>query len=605
MPGCNHGRSTRSHAAQSFTCGTLSGIVIFMVAIAGGSAALAAILVSISAGLLALILGARIRTLRRADRIDEMLGAVSCGLIMLGPDEICMATGGILHELLEMPEPWDPTGSTITEILTEFADRGDFGPHIPACTPVDPQFFRSGALQDVYLETPKGRVLSVAATALPKGGWVLTFTDMTEQKEQTRMLARARHELEASEARAKDLAREAAAANAAKSGFLAMMSHEIRTPMNGIIGMTEILRETALDKDQRDYVETIRQSGESLLVIINGLLDFSGIEAGQILLEAAPFDLHAASREVLKLVWPKARERGLDLSLEWQPDLPHFFIGDRVRLRQILLNLVGNAVKFTEKGGVVLHVRRHVRGQSAGGMAAIELTVEDTGIGIAPEDQARVFGEFVRVDRSDSLGLEGTGLGLAITERLINLMGGEIGVVSEPEIGSSFTVRLSLPLAEAPVDERPLPDAGDFAPGTARDRRIAVLMAEDNRTNQMVISAMLRDHPVELTIVENGTDAIHAFRERSFDLVLMDLSMPELDGLSATTAMRGIEAENARPRTPIIALTASALEIDRERCLAADMDDYLSKPVRKAEILKAIRTHLGSARPESVPSTAS
>jgi len=572
-----------------------------MVDIAGGSPALAAILVSISVGLLTLVLGVRIRALRRrADRIDEMLGAVSCGLIMLGPDEICMATGGILHELLEMPASWDPTSSTITDILTEFADRGDFGPHIPACTPVDPQFFRSGALQGVYLETPRGRVLSIAATALPKGGWVLTFTDMTEQKEQTRMLARARRELEASEARAKDLAREAAAANAAKSGFLAMMSHEIRTPMNGIIGMTEILRETSLDKDQRDYVETIRQSGESLLVIINGLLDFSGIEAGHILLEPAPFDLHAASREVLKLVWPKARERGLDLSLEWQPDLPHFFIGDRVRMRQILLNLVGNAVKFTKKGGVVLHVR----GQSAGGMAAIELTVEDTGIGIAPEDQARVFGEFVRVDRSDSPGFEGTGLGLAITERLIDLMGGEIEVVSLPDIGSSFTVRLSLPLAEAPVDGNSLPDAGDFAPGWMRDRRIAVLMAEDNRTNQMVISAMLREHPVELTIVENGTDAIHAFRKQSFDLVLMDLSMPELDGLSATTAMREIEAENARPRTPIIALTASALEIDRERCLAADMDDYLSKPVRKAEILKAIRTHLSPARPGIMASIA-
>lgn len=581
----------RRLAVQSFTCGALWGIVVGVVAIAGGGPAMAAILASVSVGMLAvLILGARIGSLRRrADRVEEMLGAVSAGLIVLRADETCIATGGILHELLEMPEAWDPTGFTITDILTEFADRGDLGPYASSGTPIDPQFFRSGRLQNIYLETPRGRVLSVAVTALPKDGWVLTFTDMTEQKEQTRVLIRAQRELEASESRARDLAREAAAANTAKSGFLAAMSHEIRTPMNGIIGMTEILSETLLDGDQRDHVETIRQSGETLLVIINGILDFSKIEAGRTSLEARAFNLHAAAEEVLKLSWPKARERGLELSLGWQDDLPHFFIGDRVRVRQILLNLIGNAIKFTEKGRVVLHVR----GQCAEGAGAIELAVEDTGIGIAAEDQPRIFGEFVRADSPDMPSLEGTGLGLAITERLVELMGGRITLYSEPGMGSVFTVKLCLPLAEAPSREVSSPVVGCSGLAITGNRRIMVLMAEDNRTNQMVVAGMLRDQPVDLIIVENGSEAICAFRDQRFDLVLMDLSMPEIDGLSATAAIRAAEKETSLPRTPIIALTANALEIDRERCLAADMDDYLSKPVRKAEMLAMIRTHIG------------
>lgn len=606
----------RRLAVQSFICGALWGIVVGMVAVTSGGPAFAALLASISVGLLAvMVLGARMGSLRRrADRLGEMLGAVSGGLIVLDHDEICMATGGILHELLEMPESWDPTGSTITDILTEFTDRGDFGPHIPAWTPVDPYLFRSGALQDIYLETPRGRVLTIAVNKLPKGGWALTFTDMTEQKEQTRMLARARRELEASEARARDLAREAAAANAAKSGFLATMSHEIRTPMNGIIGMTEVLSKTSLSEEQRDHVETIRQSGESLLVIINGILDFSGIEAGSTPLEAAPFDLHAAAEEVIKLVWPKACERGLDLSLNWQSDLPRFYIGDRVRLRQILLNLVGNAVKFTEQGRVVLHVHgdapEDVPGESTddldGGHAvSIQFSVEDTGIGIAPEDQFRVFGEFVRVDRSQARALEGTGLGLAITERLVERMGGAIMLTSEPGVGSTFTLCLSMPLADPLTEEPVAPATPDPILAMPGNHHVAVLMAEDNRTNQLVVSTMLRDHPVDLTIVENGVEAIRAFREQSFDLVLMDLLMPEMDGISTTRAIRAIEARTDRKRTPIVALTASALEADRERCLAAGMDEFLSKPVRKAEILSAISACLEEGRVRSAENATS
>ena len=579
----------RRLAIQSFICGALWGIVVGVAAVAGGGPTMAAMLMAAgTGGLFVLILGSRIGALRRrADRVEEMLGAVSAGLIVLDRDELCIATGGMLHELLEMPASWDPTGCTIAEILTGFADRGDFGPYVPTGTPVDPDLFRTRAIEDIYTETPQGRVLSVTVSELPRGGWVLTYTDMTDQKEQTRMLARARRELEVSEARARQLAREADRASAAKSAFLAAMSHEIRTPMNGIIGMTEILAETGLDAEQRDHVETIRQSGETLLVIINGILDFSKIEAGRMVLESAPFDLRAAAEDLVKLIWPKARERGLALSLDWQPELPRGYVGDRVRLRQVLINLLGNAVKFTSHGRVTMRVR----GRCFEGVGALEITVEDTGIGIEAADLPLIFGEFERVDGSEARRFEGTGLGLAITQRLVALMGGEISVDSEPGIGSTFTVRLRLPLAASrPVAAEPAV-APPLPPADWGDGRLAVLMAEDNRTNQLVVTRMLKGRPIDLTVAGTGAEAVALFRDGAFDLVLMDISMPEMDGLAATAAIRAAEAGTDRPRTPIIALTANALEGDRERCLAADMDDYLSKPIRKAELVGLIHAH--------------
>ena len=579
----------RRLAVQSFVCGALWGIAIGQVAVAGGGPGVAAILMAVGVGALAVvILGARIGSLRRrADRFGNMLDAVSAGLIVLNRDELCVATGGKLHELLGMPESWNPTGRTITEILTELARRGDFGPRLPPCTPVDPDLFRTREIEDIYIETPPGGVLSMAVSDLPDGGWVLTCTDITDQKEQTRMLARARRELEISEARARRLAREADAANAAKSAFLAAMSHEIRTPMNGIIGMTEILSETRLDGEQRGIVGTIRQSGESLLVIINDLLDFSKIEAGRMTLESVPFDLRATAEDVLKLVWPKARARGLELMLDWQPGLPRAYVGDPQRLRQVLINLAGNAVKFTPAGRVAVRVRGHCEGATG----ALEIAVEDTGIGIEAADLPNVFGEFVRVDSSNARPFEGTGLGLAIAQRLTGRMGGEIVARSEPGVGSKFAVLLRLPLASADpvagappvVPVAPVADWGH--------RRLSVLLAEDNRTNQLVICKMLQGQPIDLTVAANGAEAVALFHEQAFDLVLMDMSMPEMDGFAAVAALRAAELQAGRRRTPIIALTANAMEGDRERCLDADMDDYLSKPLRKAELVGLIRAH--------------
>lgn len=588
----------RRLAVSSFACGTLSGVVLAMAAlVSGGPATATALMLAGGGGLAMLILWGRCRALRRrAMRIEEMLGAAATGLIVLNRGDLCIATGGRLHDLLEMPESWDPTGRPVAMILGTLADRGDFGPHVLPGTWADPGRQLAPALADIYCQTPGGRVLAIALSDLPRGGRVLSFTDITSQKEQTRILARARRQLEVSEARARRLAREAERANAAKSAFLATMSHEIRTPMNGIIGMADILADSPLDDEQRDHVETIRQSGEALLVIVNGVLDLSRIEAGRMVLESVPFDLRATAGDVLKLVWPKARQRNLGLSLDWQPDLPTEYVGDRLRLRQVLVNLVGNAVKFTAEGRVTLHVRGH----RAKGAGMLEISIEDTGAGIAADDLPHIFDEFSRMDSSTTRRFEGTGLGLAITQRLIALMEGEISVSSRPGSGSVFTVRLRLPLADGlspPAATPPLSSCPELRTG----RRLAVLMAEDNRTNRLVVRKMLKEQPVDLMVANDGAEAVRMFRAGRFDLVLMDISMPGMDGLTATAEIRAVEAADRRRRTPIVALTANTLEGDRERCLTMDMDDYLSKPVRKAALIRMIRAHACPAEETTAP----
>jgi PAS domain S-box-containing protein len=422
-------------------------------------------------------------------------------------------------------------------------------------------------------------------TVPPDEGLLTIMGQIGSQLGQVIIRQRAEQDLQSAKAAAES-------ANNAKSEFLTTMSHEMRTPMNAILGMADLLSETSLGEEQRDYVHIFQKAGASLLDLINNILDLSKVESGHVELESTAFDVGALLEKIVEMMLSKAQIRGLQLNLEIQPGVPLGLIGDPNRLRQILINLVGNALKFTEKGSVTLLVEP----DPAGILGGLRFSVIDTGIGIAADKTEMIFGRFTQADSSTTRKYGGTGLGLAISKGLVELMGGRIGCTSEVGKGSTFIVTVPFGIRKEMETAEPVEPAAIALPpaeSPSQKAAIRILIAEDSEYNLALVKAYLKGSGFELDFAENGQIAVDKVISGRPQLVLMDLQMPVMDGLEATRVIRRWEAKSEVRPIPILALTAHAAGDGAGRSMEAGCTEHLTKPIKKATLLEAIARHIG------------
>ncbi|MDD5387967.1 MAG: response regulator [Gallionellaceae bacterium] len=502
-------------------------------------------------------------------RLAALFSAMDFGVLFLNPAERAIYVNPGFRQLWNLLDDFDIQGREVAHLLA-----------LSESPPMDPeQVARTLREHDRHAEFQRadGRVISAHSypVVMSDGqaiGRLWTFVDVTLSR------LNAQEMLAAKEA--------AEAAGAAKASFLATMSHEIRTPMNGIIGMTQLALDTDLDAEQREYLTWVHTSAESLLGILNDILDFSKIDAGRLDLEQVPFNLHEMVQQTVGLFTAQAGGGGIGLKLNLDAGLPRLLVGDPIRLRQILTNLLSNALKFTHQGTISVRVAPVVNAAKVPGRLDLQFSVADTGVGIAADKLEMIFSPFSQADSSITRRFGGTGLGLAIAQRLVAMMDGRLWVESTPGQGSLFQFTVALRQAEKPA-------------GTAQPAAIAepgagahVLVAEDTPVNQRLAQTLLNKRGYRVSLANDGVEALAMCQAEAFDLVLMDMQMPNMDGLEATEKIRAWEQESGHRRVPIVAMTANVRDEDRLRCLASGMDDFIGKPFRADDLIAMVARHI-------------
>ncbi|MCX7381784.1 MAG: ATP-binding protein [Alphaproteobacteria bacterium] len=498
------------------------------------------------------------------------------GLMLIDREGIVRVINRRAIELLDLPPEIAKPGVRQELGIDFLRQRGEFGPVGEDLTVR--RMIDSRTAGPTYYERtrPNGITLAVRTEPLPHGGAVRTFADVTLRKNNEIALAAARDAAER--------------AQLAQAAFVATMSHEIRTPLNAISGLAGLLIDGILPAREAGYAATLREAADSLTQIVNDILDFSKLDAGRLGLDSVPIDLASLLDGVVGLMQIKASEKAIALRTDVSAEVPALVLGDPGRLRQVLVNLVGNALKFTSAGEVVIAARVE-QGDDDG--PTLHLAVRDTGIGIPPAAVAHVFDEFYQVDHSTARRFGGTGLGLAISRRLVEHMSGAIGVESVEGQGSIFHVRLPLRVvAEAQVREQA--PAAPAAPDPSEPRRLRILLAEDNATNRLVAITRLEKLGHRVDAVANGVEAVEMVQRMPYDLVMMDVMMPEMDGVTATRAIRALSGPVRK--IPIVAMTANVMQEQREEYAAAGMDGFIGKPFTAAELTEALGSAMSGSR---------